>query len=97
MGSPDGRPDEQPVHEVAVGGLDMAVTPVTRAQYAPFVRHGAPPPPQWDAPDFAAPDQPVVAVTWFEAVAFAEWLSRRDGRPRPLATHARGARGRRRA
>jgi len=96
MGSPDGRPDEQPVHEVAVGSLAMAVTPVTRAQYAPFVREGAPPPPQWDAPDFAAPDQPVVAVTWFEAVAFAEWLSRRDGRPWRLPTEAeweRAARG----
>lgn len=96
MGSRDGRPDEQPVHAVTLGPFEVAITPITRAQYAPFVRDGAAPPPQWDDPAFSAPDQPVVAVTWFEAVAFAEWLTRRDGRTWRLPTEAeweRAARG----
>jgi len=96
MGSEAGRPDEQPVRAITVDAFAMSLTPVTRAQYAPFVSAGAEPPPQWDHPDFSAPDQPVVAVTWFEAVAFAEWLSRRDGSTWRLPTEAeweRAARG----
>jgi sulfatase modifying factor 1 len=62
---------------VPVPGTDFAlgVTPVTRAQYGPFVTLGlAPAPPWWDDPRFNALDQPVVGVTWYEAVAYASWL-----------------------
>jgi formylglycine-generating enzyme len=96
MGSTVGRPDEGPLHPVTVSAFALALTPVTRGQYAPFVGEGAPPPPHWDDPPFAAALQPVVAVTWFEAVAFADWLSRRDGRRWRLPTEAeweRAARG----
>ena len=97
MGSEQGRPDERPVHEVLLREFDMAVTPVTRAQYAAFLdTGGAEPPPWWSAPSFAAPDQPVVGVTWFEAVAYADWLSRRWGGRWRLPTEAeweRAARG----
>jgi iron(II)-dependent oxidoreductase len=74
MGSDTGRPDEQPVHSVEVRSFRVGRTPVTRAQFEPFARsHGARPP-WWDDPAFADGDQPVVGVTWFDAVAFAEWL-----------------------
>jgi formylglycine-generating enzyme len=56
-------------------GLLVARTPVTNADYSPFVAAGrAPEPPWWRDPSFAAPDQPVVGVTWHEAAAFARWL-----------------------
>jgi formylglycine-generating enzyme required for sulfatase activity len=72
MGSPAGRPDERPVHVVGVGPFFLGRTPVTRAQYAPFLATGrVPAPPWWSDPAFAAPTQPVVGVTWFDAVAFA--------------------------
>jgi sulfatase modifying factor 1 len=97
MGCEQGRPDERPVHEVLVGEFEMAATPVTRAQYAAFLdAGGGEPPPWWSAPAFAAPDQPVVGVTWFEAVAYAEWLSRQWGGRWRLPTEAeweRAARG----
>ena len=97
MGADTGRPDERPVHEVEVGAFHMGLTPVTRAQYAPFLEDGGvPPPPWWSDPAFAAPDQPVVGITWFDAVAFAEWLSRRHGATWRLPTEAeweRAARG----
>jgi formylglycine-generating enzyme required for sulfatase activity len=97
MGSPEGRPDERPVHEVEVCGFHIALTPVTRAQYAPFLDEaGFAPPPWWADPLFGAHDQPVVGVTWFEARAYVEWLSRRYSARYRLPTEAeweRAARG----
>jgi len=68
MGS-HATPEERPVRQVRLEeGFRLAATPVTRLQYAAFdsQREGA-----WLA------DLPVVQVTWFEAVAFCRWLSRR--------------------
>ena len=76
MGSDSGRPDERPVHAVEVPAVRVGRTPVTREQYAPFLRTHGEEPPWWRDPAFGAPDQPVVGVTWFEAMAFAEWLGR---------------------
>jgi formylglycine-generating enzyme required for sulfatase activity len=81
MGSPSGRPDEQPVHVAEVAPFRMAITPVTVRQYAEFLATGpvASPPPWRDDPDFSDPEQPVVGVSWFDAVAFAAWLADRTG------------------
>ena len=38
-------------------------------------------PPFWSNAAFNAPDQPVVGVTWYEACAYAAWLSRETGLP----------------
>jgi len=97
MGSAQGRPDEGPVHEAEVAAFRMARTPVTRAQYAAFARAvGAETPPWWSDPAFAAPNQPVVGVTWQEATAYAAWLAERSGGRWRLPTEAeweRAARG----
>jgi len=50
-------------------------TPVTNADYAPFLADGgAAAPPWWNDTAFMAPDQPVVGVTWTEALDFVMWL-----------------------
>jgi len=89
MGSASGRPDEQPVHAVDVAAFRLGTTPVTHAQYAPFLESGgAEAPPWWDHPAFAAAEQPVVGVTWDDACAFAEWLGRTHGGLWRLPTEA---------
>jgi formylglycine-generating enzyme required for sulfatase activity len=97
MGSETGRDDERPMRLVEVRPFALGSTPVTCAQYAAFLYAGrAQPPPWWFQPAFAAADQPVVGVTWFEAVAYTEWLSETHGGAWRLPTEAeweRAARG----
>lgn len=97
MGSDAGRPDEAPPRPVTVAGFRLGTTPVTNAEYTPFVATGrAPAPPWFHDPAYADSGQPVVGVTWFEACEFAAWLSERTGAAWRLPTEAeweRAARG----
>ncbi len=87
MGSATGRDDERPVRPATVAPFRMARTPVTRAQYAEFLGDTVGPVPEhWDT--FAGDALPVVAVTWFEACAYADWLSRAHGERWRLPTEA---------
>jgi iron(II)-dependent oxidoreductase len=78
MGWSGGLPSEGPAHPVRVRAFRIARTPVTNADYAPYLRAtGAPPPRFWAAPGFDAPEQPAVGLTWHEASAFAAWAGAR--------------------
>jgi formylglycine-generating enzyme required for sulfatase activity len=89
MGCDKGRSDEQPVHEVWVDGFAMAVTTVTNAQFLEFVRDtGGQMPRAFNEARFEKPQQPVVAVTWFEAMAYCHWLTQKTGQLFRLPTEA---------
>jgi formylglycine-generating enzyme required for sulfatase activity len=76
MGDDAGRPDERPAHRVWVSAFRLALLPVTNAEYASFfATTGHAPPRFWDDARFNAAEQPVVGVSWFDAVAYCEWLS----------------------
>jgi formylglycine-generating enzyme required for sulfatase activity len=97
MGSTTGQDNEQPVHRVWIDSFYLATQQVTNRAYAQFLTAtNAPPPPFWNDPNFSNPDQPVVAVSWFEAVKYCEWLSEITGQNYRLPTEAeweRAARG----
>jgi sulfatase modifying factor 1 len=55
-------------------------TPVTNGEYAAFLSAGrVSPPPWWRNAAFSSPRQPVVGVTWEEAMAYCAWLSEASG------------------
>jgi sulfatase modifying factor 1 len=89
MGSEAGQDVERPIHRVQVDAFSLAETQVTNADYARFLeRTHLPEPPHWKDPNFNHPDQPVVAVSWYDAVAYCEWLSEVSGKSFRLPTEA---------
>ncbi len=87
MGFDAGQDCERPIHRVAVDSFALAATQVTNRDYALFLNvTGHPAPPDWNRPEFADPLQPVVAVSWFDAVAYCLWLSQQTSRHFRLPT-----------
>ena len=73
-----GEPEEETTVELAAFEIDRY--PVTNAQYGAFVREaGHRPPVHWPNGDMPAElaNHPVVAVSWRDAVAYAEWAGKR--------------------
>ena len=69
MGSDDGADNERPVHRVSIDAFEIGACQVTNREYAMFAS-----PPLCDDPRFEDPDQPVVAVSWFDAMRYCQWL-----------------------
>lgn len=89
MGCATGRDDEKPAHRVWIEAFEMAIFQVRNRDWAVFTQatgHAAPT--EWKNPDLNHPDQPVVAVTWFEAMEYCRWLSKESGRSYRLPTEA---------
>ena len=104
MGSDANQPaqdNERPVHRVWIDAFELAACQVTNADYAKFLaatKHDKVQrkPLHWDDPNFSHPEQPVVAPSWFDAMAYCEWLSALTHKRYRLPTEAeweRAARG----
>lgn len=96
MGNRSGYPDEQPRVVVKIpDSFAMGATEITCAQYAAFDpkhdtryldEHGK----DHSTPGYIAnhPDQPVARISWQEANAFCQWLSKKTGKRVRLPTEA---------
>ncbi|HUU93868.1 MAG TPA: SUMF1/EgtB/PvdO family nonheme iron enzyme [Phycisphaerae bacterium] len=86
-GGAGGDFDERPAHKVTIRrAFLMGATEVTNAQYEQFdpehkKRRGK-------LGFSKADDEAVVFVSWHEATAFCEWLSKKEGKPCRLPTEA---------
>ena len=96
MGSDEsaGREDERPQHTVTLPDFRIGKFPVTNAQYAEFIRREKTQDVPKDAgwflrePPADRLDHPVVNVSWYDAVAYCQWLCRETGRRYRLPTEA---------
>ena len=70
---------------ITLPAYQIARYPVTVAEYACFVRAGQPEPSEWQR-QLPRLDNPVVSMSWYDAVAYAVWLSERTGQPWRLPT-----------
>jgi formylglycine-generating enzyme required for sulfatase activity len=85
------HPRETPQHLLYLPDFSLGKTPVTNAQYAAFVEEtGQRAPDHWDDGRFQADksNDPVVHVSWHDAVAFCRWLSEVTGEPYRLPSEA---------
>jgi formylglycine-generating enzyme required for sulfatase activity len=90
---PDVPEHETPQHEVNLPAYWIAKYPVTNEQYAEFVRKTGrivPPAAGWEGqnPPADRPNHPVSGVTWYDALAYCEWLSEQTSRHYKLPSEA---------
>jgi len=78
--------DEQPDHEVAVEAFSMGQYPVTFEEYDTFCAATGRELP--DDEGWGRSARPVIGVSWEDAAAYCEWLSRQTGAPYRLPTEA---------
>jgi serine/threonine-protein kinase len=76
--------DEEPQHHVYLDEFYIGRYPVTNAQYSAYVKARKI---KFEAPN-GKDDHPVVEVSWDDAVAFCEWLSKETGKVIRLPTEA---------
>ena len=97
MGSVQGQENEQPCHRVWVDSFGIGRFPITNHEYTKFIEATRKqPPPFFLNPIFSDPEQPVVGVSWEDAVAYCAWLREQGHASLRLPTEAeweRAARG----
>ena len=92
---------EEPQREVVLAAFYIGKLPLTNAQYSQFLAEKEGYPPHFhDNPRFNASDCPIVGVSWYDTLAFLDWLNELTGKSYRLPTEAewekaaRGADGR---
>jgi formylglycine-generating enzyme required for sulfatase activity len=67
---------------LGVPAFQISRTHITNAEYRIFLSATTHPPPRYiDQPEFSAPMQPVVGVSWDDATAYCAWLQEKHQQP----------------
>jgi len=90
MGDENGNADERPVHEVVVDSFLIGTYTITNGEFKTFLDAAKYPFPDHylNESNFRNPFQPVVAVSWFDAIEYCQWLSQSTGKSYRLPTEA---------
>lgn len=99
MGSTSGYDDEKPIHKVTLSDYSIGKYEVTVGQYKKFCKEtgykfpGKPKKTWYDEHDMIRDwawrdNNPIVNVTWYDAIAYCEWLSKETGENYTLPTEA---------
>ena len=91
MGSEKGNSNEKPLHRLHLPEYQIARVPITNAQYQLYVRDtGANAPKHWRGGEIprGLEKHPVVNVTWYDALAYCRWLSKKTGKTITLPSEA---------
>jgi formylglycine-generating enzyme required for sulfatase activity len=86
MGNNKGSSDERPEHEVSIGDFYISKYEVTFEEYDKYCYVS-----NTERPDdegWGRGGRPVVNVTWYDALAYCEWLSEEKGKKYRLPTEA---------
>jgi formylglycine-generating enzyme required for sulfatase activity/energy-coupling factor transporter ATP-binding protein EcfA2 len=87
----EGQYDGKPIHRISLERFYIARVPTTNAQYLLFVQAtGHEPPGHWEEgrPPKGKESHPVVNVSWYDAMAYCEWLSQVSGKHISLPSEA---------
>ena len=89
-GTRPGKSDEEePQRQIELDGFYMGRYPITNAQYQVFVSRTRQSLPRYQEKSrFNSSLMPVVGITWYEAVAFCDWLSEKNDQKFRLPTEA---------
>jgi formylglycine-generating enzyme required for sulfatase activity len=93
LGSPANEPgryaEEPGPYRITLPAFYISITEITNEHYGSFLKAtGRRPPLYWQDRNLNDPRQPVVGVTWHDAVAFTAWLTRATGVVHRLPTEA---------
>ncbi len=86
MGDEHSNKNEKPVYEVVVGSFAMGRYPVTFTEYDRFAEASGRKKPGDNG--WGRQNRPVINVSWYDAVAYTEWLTKQTGRTYRLPTEA---------
>ena len=76
----EGHDDRRPVHTVYVDAFYMDTYEVTIGQYKEFINATGYKAPNWSkVAGFSPPDDqgPIICVSWYDAMAYAQWVGKR--------------------
>lgn len=79
MGTSDGPEQEQPLRTVQMPAFYMDETPVNYEEFKQYVEEGGEHTAYWEYPSYNQPQQPVTGLSWYQAIDFCNWRSKREG------------------